>query len=190
TSAGPLRGKRVAAQAGTVIAGMGEYGTFAGAPLQRTMANVAQGIAALRLDAAATVLIGAGEGNLDEETALRIMLQGFGAGLLELKAEAPPDGIAFDTLWIVECDARRFLTLEAMLKSLGPVLRNQGVDVRVVESTANDRRRAAQAHERRCRESLAKLRAPAQSTARAFNEVRLTVEYDDDKQRFQFSALT
>ena len=196
----PTRGSGVRAD-GVVVAGMGDYGRFTAGSLRRIMANVAQGIAALRLREAASVLVGAGDGALDEESALRAMLEGFGGGLVEL-AEEEPKTPREVTLWIVELDPKRFVLLDGLLgafrdrhaageqRLVGPFRLD------VVRALPAERRRANAAHRRECARELANLKKTigrddaANRAGGDFNEIRLTVEFDRERGAFNFSALT
>jgi hypothetical protein len=75
---------RLGAQS-VVVAGMGEFGRFGATDLRLLMSNIAQGASALGYSTIATVLVGAGNGNLDRETALREILEGLGNGLAQLR---------------------------------------------------------------------------------------------------------
>lgn len=71
----PMAGNQIAAKA-VLLAGMGEAGRFTRNDLRYLMTNVAYAVATLGIDRFASVLIGAGAGNLPRESALSGMLNG------------------------------------------------------------------------------------------------------------------
>ncbi|MGA9996950.1 MAG: CHAT domain-containing protein [Pyrinomonadaceae bacterium] len=71
----PVKHKQIGAEA-VMLAGMGEEGNFSRYDLRYLMLNVTYAITALELRKFATVLIGSGTGNLDEDSALRGLLFG------------------------------------------------------------------------------------------------------------------
>jgi len=187
TSYVPTEGSGVRAK-GVVVAGMGDYGHFSAAALRVIMANVAQGAAALQLGTVATVLVGAGEGNLSVDSALRSLIEGFAAGLLELREERPNNSTQLNTLWIVEYDPKRFMAIRNELENLRKKLSIDDFEFLIVPPSQPEQKHARQVHQKNSERELDKLRSVA--TPGSFGEVRITVERDREKEEFIFSALT
>ena len=170
-----------------LIAGMGDYGAFSEGALRQLMSNVAQAAAALQLKTAATVLVGTGEGNLPLDRALRCLLDGIGAGLLELREEMEGRTLSLTTLWIVENNPQRFEEIDAILANLAKHELIDSVKLNYRAALGDDRARAA----RKLRASVrTQAKAHAKVSATEFNEVRLTVECERAKDVFRFSVLT
>jgi hypothetical protein len=187
TSYVPTEGSGVRAK-GVVVAGMGDYGHFSGAALRVIMANVAQGASALQLDAVATVLVGAGEGNLSVDTALRNLIEGFAAGLLELREERPKNSVELNMLWIVEYDPKRFMVIRNELESLGEKLAIDDFELVLVPPSQKEQTLARQVHQKNSKREFDKVRSVV--SPGSFGEIRITVECDREKEEFIFSALT
>jgi CHAT domain-containing protein len=186
----PTEGRGVKAQA-VIIAGMGDPGKFSADSLRELMSNVAQAAAALRIPKVSSVLVGAGEGNLSVDRALKRTLEGFGAGLAELTQSRPGDVGVLQELSIVEIDAERFLEIDQALCKLMKSKQLREVDIRYVAATSRDKARARREHARSARvrfDKLAKGKTPSADTN--LGEIRITVEFDREKSLFHFSALT
>ncbi len=177
---------RLGAQS-VVVAGMGEFGRFGATDLRLVMSNVAQGASALGYSTIATVLVGAGNGNLDRETALREILEGLGNGLAQLRSGAdkgPPEQLQ---VIIVERSAARYFELSEKLVELGatPSLSSAQIIVKKASPQEVKRARAAERNERKPKP--AKHGASETRT----DEVRITVECKaDDAGVYRFSALS
>jgi pimeloyl-ACP methyl ester carboxylesterase len=187
----PTRGRGIGAE-GVVIAGMGDYEHFTTDALRETMANVAQGAAALRHSDVGTVLMGGGGGHLSIEQALKPLLQGFAAGVAELSEEIPDSRFSLETLHIVEADPERFLLLDQELMRLCESKAIRDVDLAHTPIHAGDRRKARLDHQKFSRTRFdrinrGEMKVPA---AQAFDEVRITIECDRENNQFRFSALT
>lgn len=168
-----------------VIAGMGEFGRFSAPDLRLIMANVAQGASALGYSTIATVLVGAGNGNLNHETALREILEGLGNGLAQSAANVKP--LARLQVIIVERSAERFFELTDELTELSTTRPLSSVNVTM--------RKASPQEIKRARAAANRSRKPRRSAARAIegraNEVRITVECRENNEGvFRFSALS
>ena len=186
----PTNGRGVKAKA-VIIAGMGDPGKFSADSLREIMSNVAQAAAALRIPKVSSVLVGAGEGNLSVERALKRTLEGFGAGLAELTQSRPDDVGVLKELSIVELDAERFLQIDQTLRGLVGSNQLREVDVRYIAATAKDKARARREHARTARIRFDKLaKGKLSNPETKLNEIRITVEYDREKTEFRFSALT
>lgn len=177
---------RLGAQS-VVIAGMGEFGRFGATDLRLLMSNVAQGASALGYSTIATVLVGAGNGNLDRETALREILEGLGNGLAQLRSGADKARPEKLQVIIVERAAARYFELSEKLLQLGATQTLSSAQITVKKASAQEVRRA-RASERRERKPA----PPKHDTSAArTDEVRITVETKpDDAGVYRFSALS
>jgi len=108
----PVRKGRLQADA-VILAGLGQEGRFGTAELRLVMHNLAAAAAALKLNSFATVLIGAGEGNLSEIEALRALLEGAGEALARAQSEA-----SLQRIVLVEINAQRHARLAKLLQTL------------------------------------------------------------------------
>ncbi|HVE90004.1 MAG TPA: CHAT domain-containing protein [Burkholderiaceae bacterium] len=174
---------RLAAQS-VVVAGMGEFGRFGASDLRLVMSNVAQGASALGYSTIATVLVGAGNGNLNRETALREILEGLGNGLGQLSSgdKAPPPLQVI----IIERSAARFFELTERLIELSATQSLSSAQITIKKASPQEVKRA-RASERRDRKPALKSAASGTRT----DEVRITVECkQDDEGVYRFSALS
>jgi pimeloyl-ACP methyl ester carboxylesterase len=112
----PVRNKEIAAEA-VLVAGMGLEGTFDRHDLRYLMMNVTLAISRLGVDQFTTVLIGAGEGNLETEHALRAIVSGIAAALERLQGQP-----AVKKILVVELFARRAKDIR---KLLGDILSSE-----------------------------------------------------------------
>ena len=171
-----------------VVAGMGTPGTFTEDGLQTLMTNVAMGAGALGLKSFATLLVGAGEGNLAPDRVLRALLNGVAEGLLSLPDETG-ESTSLQEVVIVEHNPDRFLKLVDDLKALTKDERLR-VRLEVKEPRATEIRRAQRLRAARPAAPARAPQAPATRSAPA-DEVRLTLESPDGgKGKFRFSAIT
>jgi len=177
----PARG-RIGADA-VVVAGMGTPGAFNEDALRVLMTNVAMGAAALGMTGIATVLVGAGQGNLDPETALRAMIGGV-ANAIALLRETPVAEAELRELVIVEHDPDRLAILAACLRRCaGEETLGARLSLRLPTAAQVARARRAQRQQpgRRDRTSPATRRP---------DEVWLTLETPPGGAgRFRFSAI-
>ncbi len=111
----PARG-HVAADA-ILIAGMGEPGAFNEDALRVLLTNVAMAAGALGLSSIASVLVGAGEGNLAPATALRALLEGVADAAVQLRSLRPRHR-PLRELVLVEHDPARVAQLAGLLTQL------------------------------------------------------------------------
>jgi CHAT domain-containing protein/pimeloyl-ACP methyl ester carboxylesterase len=186
----PTARRGVKAQA-VIIAGMGDYGKFSADSLRQIMSNVAQAAAALRIRQVSSVLVGAGEGNLSVEQALKCMLEGFAAGLSELKQSRPDDVGALQELRIVELNSERFIEIDQNLEKLSRSTLRREIDLRFKPATSAEKARARRAHAQWAKARFEKLaKGKASNASSKANEIRLTVEFDRERSEFRFSALT
>jgi pimeloyl-ACP methyl ester carboxylesterase len=180
-------GKRVAA-AMVVVAGMGDDGTFTEDRLRVLMTNVAMGVGALGVKSLATVLVGAGEGNLDPGRVLRALVDGVASGLVCLREETGK-ATALQEVVIVEHHPQRFLDL---LEQVAALTNDDSLGALVQTRRPNpaEVRRARSLRSRPPRLPKAAPSPAAVETTRP-REVRLTLESPDDgKGKFRFSALS
>ena len=125
-----------------VVAGMGDYGQFSPASLRRLMANVALGAGALGVPMLASVLVGAGEGALDRDTALREMLEGLGVGLAELREQMGGKAVPLARVVLIERDPDRFFGLIERARALAERGGLTTVNLQVGAVQPADRKRA------------------------------------------------
>ena len=175
---------------GVVVAGMGDFGRFSPAALRQLMANVAIGAAALGLREIASVLVGAGEGAIDRDTALRELLDGLGTGLTELREETGAKGVALKRVLLVERDPLRYFALAKRLRALAHDGGLSTVKLTVQKSAPADDRRARSAETRMRRDAMRRGGETPRAKGQTFDEVRITVERDEARNLFRFSALT
>jgi len=164
----PVRRRQIEARA-VLVAGMGEEGKFSRYDLRYLMLNVTQAISALEVDTFATVLIGAGAGNLTLETAVRGMLFGICDAL-----ERMDTGLR--RLVIVEYNAER-------AKKIGEIL-----DTIKEEESAGDFLIRVTVKEPLAKESKGPEPVRPDDLPREEFGARFTVERDGDV--FRFAALT
>jgi CHAT domain-containing protein/pimeloyl-ACP methyl ester carboxylesterase len=173
---------------GAVIAGMGEFGTFNEAGLRILMTNVAMGAGALGIETLATLLVGAGEGNLGLDKVLRGLLNGIGIGLSNLLDETGKEP-SLQEVTIVERDASRFIDLTDQLEQLSGDDALPNVRLHLTKPTSSELSRArkmAAARQEGTR-SVPRLTRAAQPE---FREVRITVEAPSEgKDKYRFSAI-
>ncbi len=176
---------RLGAQS-VVIAGMGEFGRFGAADLRLVMSNVAQGASALGCSTIATVLVGAGNGNLDRETALREILEGLGNGLSQLSSGGEKVPAQLQVI-IIERSAARFFELSEMLLEISATQPLSSAHITMKKASPQETKRA-RASERRDRKSTPVKRGKTDART---DEVRITVECKpDDAGVYRFSALS
>jgi hypothetical protein len=176
---------------GVVVAGMGDFGRFSSAALRQLMANVAIGAAALGLSTIASVLVGAGEGALDRDTALRELLEGLGTGLTELREETGATSVALKRVLLVERDPLRYFALVKRLEALAKDDGLSTVTLTVQKPLPADDRRARSTESRARRAAMKRGGGtPEPGAQQTFDEVRITVERDEARNLFRFSALT
>jgi hypothetical protein len=186
----PTEGRGVGAQA-VIVAGMGDFGRFSADSLREIMANVAQAAAALRRSEVSSVLIGAGEGNMSVDQGLKGLLEGFCAGLAELKQNRPDDVGVLKNLRIVELNPQRFLEIDQGLKELVESKFIKDVVLRYQPASSSDKARAQKSHADSARKGFERLRRGERPKSRLkLDEIRITVEFDKDSSEFRFSALT
>ena len=186
----PTEGRGVGAQA-VIVAGMGDFGRFSADALREIMANVAQAAAALRRSEVSSVLIGAGEGNMSVDQVLKSLVEGFCAGLAELKQNRPGDVGVLTDLRIVELNPQRFLEIDQGLKELVESKFTKDVVLRYEAASSSDKGRARKSHATFARKGFDTLsRGQRQRSPLKLDEIRITVEFDKERSEFRFSALT
>jgi pimeloyl-ACP methyl ester carboxylesterase len=164
-----------------VIAGMGTPGAFNEDALRVLMTNVAMGTAALGMTGFATVLVGAGEGNLDPETALRALLGGVSNAIASLR-DAPAGNARLRELVIVEHDPGRLALLADCLRRCAGE-DGLGLRLKLRLPTAAQLARARRAHRQ-------PLPAREGASRRRADEVWLTLESPPGGTgRFRCSAI-
>jgi hypothetical protein len=170
-----------------VVAGMGDFGRFSASDVRLMMSNVAQGASALGCESIATVLVGAGDGNLSREVALREILEGLGNGLGQLRAEVGGEP-ALKRVTFVERSPEKFFDLNAKLLELAGANTLTAVQMVVKKPTADEVKKANQLAEKRSRTAA---RQTLHSQVSPTEEVRITVESKPDAEgTFRFSALS
>lgn len=191
--------RRQLAADGVIVAGMGDYGAFKKADIRRIMANVAQGAAALGTRQLGSVLIGAGDGGLPVEVALREVIEGFSAGIIELFGELDGNGGPrkqgpVPTLWIVEISPQRVADLRAALASLAKTGLSDGVNLKVAPTPAAELSKARRAAVAKAKRMFDSRKGGSSGGSQKFNEIRITIESgpdrDDGVRDFTISALT
>jgi pimeloyl-ACP methyl ester carboxylesterase len=178
----PTRG-RIAAEA-VLIAGMGTPGSFNEDRLRSLMANVALGTGALGMKQVATVLVGAGEGSLEPDRALRAMVCGI-AGAIGSVPEAERAGSTLQEIIVVEHNPERIEQLAGHLRQLKEDA-GTGARLTLTLPTAAEIERAR----RRRRGSRGRAGGTRAEKPRQMNEIRLTLESPAEGGRFRFSAIT
>ena len=167
----PIRQGQLGADA-VLVAGMGEEGKFGEDDLRYLMLNVAFGISALKEKSFATLLIGAGKGNLNVDQAVRGMVHGVCDALKRL-----PRSDRIGKVAIIEIDHGRCLEIHDQLKKMQED-DAIGVDLALAAGGNAPRENSAL--------KPAASAGPARKTGAKFAP-RLTVERDGDV--FRFSAL-
>ena len=179
----PTRG-RIAAEA-VLIAGMGTPGVFNEDRLRSLMANVALGTGALGVKRVATLLIGAGEGSLEPDRALRAMIGGVASAIASLP-EDKRAGLALHEVTIVENNPDRVEQLSADLRQMKDDGRLGARLTLKLPAAAEIERVRRQRRSQRSRPAGGSAAAPRQ-----LNEIRLTLESPEEGGgRFRFSAIT
>lgn len=170
-----------------VVAGMGDFGRFTAPDLRLMMSNVAQGASALGFDSVATVLVGAGDGNLNREIALREIIDGFANGLAQLGADQGQPA-KLTRIVFVERSVDKFFDLNEKIAELVESGSLTSARLQYKKPTPAELKRARAAGTRqgvrdRGRRGTA---APA-----AVQEVRLTIESHPERVgTYRFSALS
>ena len=179
----PTRG-RIAAEA-VLIAGMGTPGAFNEDRLRSLMANVALGTGALGMKRIATVLVGAGEGSLEPDRALKAMIGGI-AGAVASVPEASRAGSTLQEVTVVENNPDR---IEQLAVGLQQLKEDEALGARLtlkLPTTAEIERARRQRKSSRGKTAAGRATAPRQ-----LNEIRLTLESPQEGGgRFRFSAIT
>lgn len=179
----PTRGS-IAAEA-VLIAGMGTPGAFNEDRLRSLMANVALGTGALGMKRVATLLIGAGEGSLEPDRALRALISGVADAIASVP-EASRAGASLQEVVVVEHNADR---IEQLAQHLRQLKQDTGLGARLTLKLPA----AAQiARARRQRKPASGRTASGRAAVpRQLNEIRLTLESPQEGGgRFRFSAIT
>ena len=173
---------------GVVVAGMGEFGTFNEDRLRILMTNVAMGAGALGIERLATLLVGAGEGNLGLDKALRGLLNGIGIGLSNLLDEtgkAP----SLKEVALVERDAARFIEVAEQVEKLSTDGALPNVRLHLMKPTSSELGRARRMARSRQQGARSAPRGEGKPQPQ-FGEVRITVEAPDEgKDTYRFSAI-
>jgi hypothetical protein len=138
----------------------------------------------------ATVLVGAGEGSLDRDVALTEALEGIGAGLIELRDEAG-GRVALQEIVLVERNPARFFQLLRKLQSLQSDASLVNLRLSAVPALPADMARARRTRSwTRDTAQARRRRARSLRSQRPFDEVRIAIECEPDRQLLRFSALT
>lgn len=182
---------------GVVVAGMGDYGRFNAGALRQLMANVAIGAVGMGFTSIAGVLVGAGEGGLDCDIALRELIEGLGTGLNEWREEDGTDEVSLKQLVLIERSPQRFFKLRRLLQTIAKTGSLSTVNLKLGEPLRADERKARADALRAAREAtkpnagLSSLgTAELSASFNEFDEVRITVECVEERSVFRFSALT
>ena len=122
---------------------------------------------------------------------MKELLEGVGAGLIELREEASAP-IALKQVVLIERDPSRFFLMIEKLRSMADTASLLSVRLTVVAPTSADEGRARKAslQKQAARLTTHQRRRPEPAGPRAFEEVRIAVERDDVREVFRFSALT
>lgn len=174
---------------GVVIAGMGEFGTFTEDRLRILMTNVAMGAGALGMESFATLLVGAGEGNLGLDKVVPGLLNGIGIGISNLLGETG-NAPSLQEVTIVERDAARFLDVSAQLAKLSTEGSLLNVILHFETPTSREITRARKMAN--ARREVPRSAAGSEGGALSdLREVRITVEAPNEgKDIYRFSAIT
>ena len=140
---------RLAAQ--SVVVRHGRVGRFGATDLRLVMSNVAQGASALGYSTIATVLVGAGNGNLNRETALREILEGLGNGLAQLASGGEKTPAQLQVI-IIERSAARFFELTEKLQELTATQSLSSAQITMKKASPQEikRARASSARSKAC----------------------------------------
>lgn len=172
----PVRQKQIAAES-LLLAGMGEEGKFTRYDLRYLMSNVTYAISALDEASFATLLIGSGAGNLNEEDAIRNLLFGICDALHRL----PPDqDQKLREIQIIERDPTRYNSIFKTLDKVKTEDSAGNLDIEVSQRELPDykTRGGRDANER-----------PPDLPKEEFGP-RITIERDRATNVFRFSAMT
>lgn len=160
-----------------LLAGMGEAGKFTREDLRYLMMNITLAASGLGLDSFASVLIGAGNGGLSRERALRALLLGVRDGLRRLPARQPLQQIS-----LVECLEKPYDEIRTCLTSLE---KNDTLDDLKLTITARALPVEKKSIGKRGPQQVA---APPPEIVSEAHGPRITVERGGDI--FRFSAMT
>ncbi len=174
----PILTDQIAAKA-AVLAGMGEAGRFTRDDLRYLLTNITYGAAAMELSIFSTVLIGAGEGGLSKERALRAMLEGIGDALQRLKEDKRiRQPILALKVILVESDQDAYEEISKLLEKFADEEAISSLALKVTQKKLPVSKRERQ---------LAQARAESRVTQPP-PDIRITIERNRDT--FRFSALS
>ncbi len=123
----PVLHKEIAARS-IIVAGMGEYGKFNYNDLCYLGMNICYAVSALKLKSFASVLIGSGAGNLENEEAVKGLLSGFCDALHHVD---PKERV--EVFRLVEYDKDRYLEIVNILKDVIDKERIPNIDLTLTE---------------------------------------------------------
>lgn len=175
-----------------VIAGMGQSGTFRSPELAILARELAWTLGRTGRKNLASVLIGAGAGNLETQDAIWAWLRGVRRALYDAQAASDP---RLQSITFVEFSAGNFVRIHHCIKNAVAVFENDSeAPMRIIyrgpaESALREAKRAAEkeAAQRASREARRSFTAVTGSTANA-EPMRLTIQLQADA--FEFAALT
>jgi hypothetical protein len=164
-----------------VVMGLGEPGRFGAAELSVIAREMCWAVCQLGIRRVATVVIGAGEGNLDVRQAVAAWLIGLYAAVTEM----PPEGRRVESLTFVETDARKLRALDRALRSSSPEFKG-GITYRPVPESIWD-----EAHKRAREEALAEFDAQwAGNTRLAHQDAPTRITVGQTGRKYRFGAIT
>lgn len=175
-----------------VIAGMGQPGTFRSAELAILARELVWTLGRTGHKNLASVLVGAGAGNLETQDAIWAWLRGVRRALHDAQAASDP---RLQSITFVEFSAGNFVRIHHSIKKAVAVFENDSeAPMRInyrgpVESALGEAKRAAEkeAAQRAARDERRSFTAVTESTANA-EPMRLTIQLQADA--FEFAALT
>lgn len=164
-----------------VVMGLGEPGRFGAAELTVVAREMCWAVSQLGIRRVATVVTGAGEGNLDVRQAVAAWLLGLCAAVKEM----PPDGRRLESLTFVERDARRLRALDRALSTSAPEFE----DVITYNAVADSAWEGAR--ERAREEALAEFDAQwAGDTRLAHQDAPTRITVGQSGRKYRFGAIT
>ena len=164
-----------------VVMGLGEPGRFGAAELTVVAREMCWAVSQLGIRRVATIVTGAGEGNLDMRQAVAAWLLGLCAAVKEM----PPDGRRLERLTFVEKDARKLRALDRALRASAPEF-NDVIGYHAVEDSV------WKAARKRAREdALAEFDAQwAGNTTLAHQDAPTRITVGQSGRKYRFGAIT
>lgn len=164
-----------------VVMGLGEPGRFGAAELTVVVREMCWAVSQLGIRRVATIVTGAGEGNLDMRQAVAAWLLGLCAAVKEM----PPDGRRLESLTFVERDARKLRALDRALRVSAPEFEDVVMYHAVEDSVWGD------ARERAREDALAEFDAQwAGNAPPAHQDAPTRITVGQSGRKYRFGAIT